>query len=204
MGTACFLITGKIMTINARFIGFEGAARTSGPILQVVHRGLIRLWRESVGEFITATADAMAVDTGMSVASLQPLAAKVRLATVIREIARGKGPKRRSPGDVPQAPFQDNFGPFRSRALGERLGRNAFELEFGTPRTPLLKFQFRIVILQHFLNDNGLGNVANPPVWQSLEKGEAAFLDHFNREFAARNFGARISEMLLTGRLIEL
>lgn len=190
-----------IMTIRTRII-FPKRTRTTTAILGVVHKALIRLWRDSVKEFIIATADAMSVDTGMSIASLQPLGAKVGFATLIRESLRGKGPKRGH--SKAHGAFSNNNAPFKSRALGERLGRDAFDLEFGTPNVPVLKFTFKIVVLQHRLNDAGLGNVPNPPMWRSIEKGTVAFKQFFNENLPRRLPGRAIARMLLTGRVFEL
>lgn len=183
---------------------FPKRTRTTTAVVGVVHRALVRLWRDSVKEFIVVTADAMSVDTGMSVASLQPLGAKVGFATLIRESLRGKGPKRRSPKDKPTGEFANNDGPFKSRALGERLGQDAFELEFGTPNVPVLLFKFKIVVLQHRLNDAGLGNVPNPPMWRSIAKGTIAFKQFFNENLPRRLPGRAVARMLLTGRVFEL
>ena len=190
-----------IMTIRTTFT-FPKRARNRSAVVGVVHKALIRLWRDSVKEFIQATASAMSVDTGMSVASLQPLAAKVGFATLIRESLRGKGPKRGH--STASGEFSNNNAPFKSRALGVRLGQDAFELEFGTPNVPVLKFSFKIVVLQHRLNEAGLGKVPNPPMWRSLEKGTKAFTNFFDTNLSRRLPGRKIAQMLLSGRVFEL
>jgi hypothetical protein len=176
-------------------LSFKTKARPIRPrgrqALITVHRDLTRLWRDSVKEFIVATADAMAVDTGMSVASLEPLAAKVRLATLIREISRGKGPKRGHKNLTGN--FSSNNAQFKSRNFGRQLGREAFDLSFGTPQSPVLTFNFKIVVFQHFLQENGLGN---GDVWASLAKGREAFLTFFNTEAPRRIDGNKISRII--------
>ena len=141
-------------------------------VLKTYHNRLKRLWRDSVKAFILATVDAMAIDTGMSVASLQPLGARVRLRTLILETLRGKGPKfKRGYTDL-----AGNYHPdqSKSRAHGERLGQKAYTLEFGTPSDTNLLFTFDIVVFQHQFHE---------PTWESLQKGEKAFIDYFEANF---------------------
>lgn len=166
-----------------------------------VHKGLIRLWKESVQEFIRAATAVMAVDTGMSVASFEPLGAKVRLATLIREISRGKGPKRGH--SLASGRFADNNGPFKSRALGKRLGEKAFTLEFGSSSNLNFEFTFSIVVLQHFLLENGLGR-GSSIMYNSMKLGEEAFLQYFENNFDRIIDGDKIAEMFIENRIIEL
>jgi hypothetical protein len=168
-----------------------------------VFKGLSRVWRESVGAFIKAAAEAMAVDSGMSVASFEPLAAKVRLATLIREISRGKGPKRGH--TTASGRFADNNGPFKSRALGRRLGAEdkAFTLKFGVPSSPNFQFTFTIVVLQHFLHENGLGK-GSTMIWNSMKLGEAAFIETFERRLPQVIDGNKLAQMLFDGINVEL
>lgn len=141
-------------------------------VLTTYHTRLKRLWRDSVKAFIFETVDAMSIDTGMSVASLQPLAAKVRLRTIILETLRGKGPKFKKGFTDLSGAYHANQN--KSRAHGERLGRQAYKLEFGTPNNPDLRFEFDIVVFQHQFHD---------PTWQSLQKGQQAFIDFFEANF---------------------
>jgi len=143
-------------------------------VLKTHHQRLKRLWRDSVKAFVLGAMDAMTVVTGMSVASLQPLAAQVRLQTIVLETLRGKGPKNRKG-------FTDLGGGYhanqsKSRAHGRRLGQRAYKLSFGTPRNPDLRFEFEIVVFQHEWHER---------TWKSLEKGKEAFVAHFETNFAS-------------------
>lgn len=116
----------------------------------------------------------MSIDTGMSVASLQPLATKVQLRSIILETLRGKGPK-------PRKGYVDLQGVYhadqnKSRAHGERLGSHAYKLSFGTPDNPDLRFSFDIVVFQHQFHE---------PTWNSLQKGKEAFIAYFKSNFDA-------------------
>jgi len=139
-------------------------------VLKTYHERLKRLWRDSVKAFVMATMENMHIDTGMSVASLQPLAANVRLQTIIMETLRGRGP-RRGYVDINGTYHRDQF---KSRAHGIRLGQSAYKLEFGTPQSPNLLFIFNIVVFQHQYHE---------PTWQSLEAGKQAFINHFEANF---------------------
>jgi len=146
--------------------------RNISTVLKRYHDRLKRLWRDSVKAFILATVDVMKIDTGMSVASLAPLAAKVRLKTLILETARGRGPRRGLTN------LDGSYEPtrYKSKAEGQRLGQTAYTLSFGTPQAPSLEFRFDIVVFQHQFHE---------PTWQSLRKGEQAFVDYFEKNFDA-------------------
>lgn len=150
----------------------DGERTPIDSVLKTYHQRLKRLWRNSVKAFIMAIIDAMHIDTGMSVASLQPLAAQVRLRTIILETLRGKGP-RRGYVDLQGVYHREQF---KSRAHGERLGRQAYQLSFGTPQHPDLRFEFDIVVFQHQYHE---------PTWDSLQKGQEAFINYFETNFNA-------------------
>ena len=139
-------------------------------VLKRYHNRLKQLWRDCVKEFILSTVDVMKIDTGMSVASLAPLAARVRLKTLILETARGRGPRKGLTN------LDGSYEPtrYKSKAEGQRLGQTAYALEFGTPSAPNLEFKFDIVVFQHQFHE---------PTWQSLKNGEQAFINYFEQNF---------------------
>jgi len=146
-----------------------------------LHRQLVALWKDSVGAFIQEALKHVHVDTGMSAASFQPLAANVKMQSIISESLRGRGPKKGFPdGSIKDLEFKDSEGPFKSRALGARLGRRAYDLTFGTPSLPEMNFVFRIVVFQYYLNESGYGNQA---AWDSLLKARDAFLANWKSRF---------------------
>lgn len=152
--------------------------KNKSKVQKYVHKILIRLWRDCIKEFILATADNIAVDTGMSKASLIPLAREVQLKTIIADAARGFGP-RKGYTDMSGTYHPDQV---RSPEHGERLGQSAYTLEFGTPTNPELLFNFNIVVFQYFLHES-LENYQNSSNWKSLEKGKKAFLDYWNKNY---------------------
>lgn len=151
--------------------------RNISTVLKTYHNRLKRLWRDSVKAFILTTVDSMGIDTGMSVASLAPLAAKVRLKTLILETARGRGPnKGEARKGLTNLDGSYSSTRFKSRSEGQRLGKSAYTLSFGTPSAPDLQFRFDIVVFQHQFHE---------PNWDSLKKGEKAFVDFFESNFDA-------------------
>ena len=157
-------------------IGFPKRPKGVGHIHKYVHDGLIRLWKDSVREFIKEAIKYIHVDTGMSMASLLPLGTQVRLRTLIEsKIGSGKI----KPGHrTAYGQFANNNDGPKSKAFGEELGQDAHTLTFGTPANPVLVFEFKIVVLQHYLNDYGYNNTGNH--WQSIDRAQNAFLAYFH------------------------
>jgi hypothetical protein len=144
---------------------------TSDKVTNYMLKQLNHVWRICIRAFLEAVAQRIAVDTGMSLASLQPLAAQVQMKTIIIATLRGIGPKAK-PGHKNLPPeWSDNIGPFKSRALGARLGTKAFVIKWA----PDLCFKFKITVFQHMLHESVL-NYIESKNWQSLEAGKEAFI----------------------------
>lgn len=141
-----------------------------------VHEAVIRLWKDSVKAFINECSQHIHIDTGMSMASLQPLAANVRLSSFLQASLAGKGFVR---GVYSETGKYDPNG-FRSKAEGRRRGERAYTLSFGTPMAMDLKFTFKILVYQWKLHELG---VRGKPQWEALKKGREAFLLYFNSNF---------------------
>lgn len=167
-----------------------GPRATRGQIYKYIHTQLIRLWKQSVAEFVRVAAQEIAIDTGMSRASLEPLAANIRLASALAESARGMGASpRKGAFDLEGNWHSDRM---RSKAAGRREGEKAYNLSFGTPLRPNMVFDFKIVVWQYKVHE--LGMFGNDP-WNSLGKGRDAFLEHFNRGYP-RIAGAPLYDLL--------
>jgi hypothetical protein len=146
-----------------------------------LHREISTVWRKSVRSFIQAVVDRIAVDSGMSLASLKPLAAEVRFKSTLSAQLSGSGPRfRRRRYDSSAFP---GVSEFKSQAHGEALGQRgkAYELSFGDPRNPEFNFQFEIVVLQFYLHEHGLAKPVSHS-WGSLEAGQEAFLQTWEIE----------------------
>lgn len=135
-----------------------------------------RLFKSAIGAFVEAVADSIPVDTGMSLASLSPLAAKIRQRKNIASLISGGGIKRgHYESTVSKYPVPaENAGKFKSRALGARLGQKAYSIVLGNQNNPVFTFEFDIVVLQHYINEE------NGQSWNSIEKGEKAFLKYID------------------------
>lgn len=140
-----------------------------------------RLWYHAVQEFVVNTASEIKVDTGMSMASLYPLAAKVRLGNIIWAMSQGVGPKVGHKTAPPM--FEDNIAKYKSRSLGKRLGQRAFHLSFGSPAVPNLEFSFEIVVYQYLLHELGIPARTSGP-WDSIKKGKEAMLTFLEQNAA--------------------
>jgi len=145
-----------------------------------VHKRLIRLWKRGVRDFIETVVSTISVDSGMSVATLLPLATRVRFAEIVRASMAGRriSPRLRRYNSY-AFPGQ---GEFKTPEHGVRLGEDAYQLEFGSPQTPNFQFRFEITVLQFYLHENGKA-VPSSHVWQSLLLGQAAFQQRLEREF---------------------
>ena len=165
---------------------------------QKLHTNMKQLWEGATRAFIEEMlkADTMLVDTGMSRASLLPLSRKVRMLTVARASVGGDGGKKGA---------MDMSGKYhsdwkRGPALGEKLGDKAFNINFGTKERPVFKFEFRIVVYQHWHHETfGNGGTLKPSSrnMQSLAKGEAAFVDYIKQNAILKV--PKLSEWILPG-----
>jgi hypothetical protein len=121
----------------------------------------------------------MQVDTGMSKASLMPLAVEIGWKEYIMSMMSSNGVKPAHQGLYGE--WASNNDLPKSPASGVMLGRNAYDLSFGTPHSPELKFSFKIVVFQHFIHESNV--IPNSGNWQSLDAGKAAFLKTWAEDF---------------------
>ncbi len=161
-----------------------------------VHKQIVKLWKRCVGEFVKEVSKHVAIDTGMSMASLMPLAAKVRLASFLRSKISGmsKGHKK----GYTDKNFQYHPDRNRSKTLGERLGSDAYNLSFGSPLSPDLTFSFDIVVLQYWLHESK-SNYSGSGHWQSIKKGERVFLRTWKALYGIYVNPKDINTWILTG-----
>lgn len=164
-------------------------------LFKTVYEQLKTAWRASARAFFKEVAAHIAIDTGMSRASLLPLAGKVRIASEVRKYLSDSTGFKRGWTDI-----EGNYHPegFRSRARGEsearkRLG-TAQEISFGSLQSPSFVFYFEIVIYQWELHENK---------WRALDAGREAFEKTLPVELAKRIRSQDIINYMLTGRLIN-
>ncbi len=164
------------MPIKARIVIQRGRQR---PVAQQIQRDLyqelFRLWVGAGRAFIRTVAleGVVKVDTGMSRASLLPLARAVGLLTAVRRSITADRALRGRKGNIPLGPD----GKKRTIAAGRRAGEDAFDFDVGTPQSPHFIFEFEIKVLQYLIREQGDdGRTA----WDSIIKGRAAFLRHID------------------------
>ena len=150
-------------------------------ITQAEHKKLKHLWDDSARAFLRAIAlsDIIKVDTGMSKASLLPLARYLRMYTEVRgTISPKRGQQKGSfnSGGVWQPSIP------RSIATGEASSapRAGYNLLYGSPKRMVFVFDFEIKVWQYLLHEQGLGKGA---AWNTIEVGREAFQDHLTNNF---------------------
>lgn len=163
------------MTIKIR-ISTPSKPPSAVKIKVALHRELTKLWKGAGQAFIRKVAleGVVKVDTGMSRASLLPLARAVRLLTAVRaSITAERASRGRKASSRPIGPD----GKPRTIAAGIRAGNDAFEYSVGTPTNPKFIFEFEIKVLQYLIREEGADGVK---AWNSILKGRRAFLNHIN------------------------
>ena len=186
------------MTFNSKPIKDVKFA-SKGQVSKYLHDQMVRLWKAGVREFISEAIDRIHVDTGMSMASLSPLAAKVSFKSVLEATLAGKGPKK--PRNKGHYTIDGNWIPNvpRSKALGESLGQSAYKLSFGTPKNAMLKFDFNIVVFQYELHEMGYQKYGDKTPWDSLNAGKAAMLAFLENHYDEYINSKKLLDFMLNG-----
>lgn len=163
---------------------------------KAAHERMKKLFRDATKDFLIEVINNVEVDTGMSAASLTPLAANVGLKTALLKSIAGKGPKRGHSGLVGK--WASNNAQWKSKALGERLGEKAYEFDYGSAKAPIMRLVFEIVVFQYWLHELGIPAKTSGP-WDSLEKGEQAFQAYVRKWW--KQYLPDISVWLIQGRI---
>jgi hypothetical protein len=182
----------RIVRLNVR--------HSEGEIKQYYYNQVVKLWRECVRVFVFEASNRIAIDTGMSAASLFPLAAKVQIKNILRDAVVSGGLKPGHKNLIGR--WDKNNAKYKSMALGQRLGQKAFVLDFGTVSAPEFKFSFHIVVFQHWLHED-FGNYSNSECWNSLLYGKVAFLDYWKNHFKEFVKAGPLCNWLIRGRISE-
>lgn len=181
------------MTIKSPMFSVR-ARRNTVKIKKYTLDRIEKIFKEAVREYIKAAIAQMRVDTGMSVATFMPLAARVQYRQEVERLAIGGGAKRGHKYNAGDYPVPDNNAQYKSKAFGAKLGKNAYDLKFATITVPVFRFKFYIVALQHFIHENN----SNP--WGSLRAGEKAFNDYLLAHL--KTDLPDYTEWLVNGRLV--
>ena len=161
--------------------------RVNGPDVDIsafqteMIKGMTRLWDDSIAEFVREVAFALAphIDTGMSIASLAPLGARVKLRSQIMAAASAGSKGTKSGGRFLGASGTAGRGFTKSISMGERLGENAFSIKYPTLGNYTLDFEFHIVVLQHFLHESYSNGASNSLNLKTIDKGRVALRKYF-------------------------
>lgn len=158
-----------------------------------LHSNMTRLWNDATKAFLDELVknDLVKVDTGMSRASLIPLARAVRMLTVVRASINPKVASKKGAFDM--SGHYDSNG-VRDIQHGIKLGEKAYKLNYGSERRPVFVFEFNIKVYQYWYNES-FSNGTNSANWQSLEKGVAAFHDYIENN--ASLYVPRLAEWIL-------
>lgn len=163
-----------------------------------MHRQVKALFKDSVRAFVFEVASGLAqhIDSGMSFASILGVAGKVRIRSILQEALSSANFQRKL--YIASGPFE-GVTPFKSASHGAELGKSAFTLDFGSEDNLNMTFRFQIVVLQFYLNENGLGNNGNP-AWGFLQQGQAAFRDYWEQNKNRYLNGDKVMQTILTGK----
>jgi len=182
-------------------------AVTSGGTRSVTTRLFIdmkKLWKACTFSFLEAALDKIHVDTGMSAASLMPLAAKVQVRSQIEAQLAGMGTPTKPGHKTLYGRWASNNAEFKSRTLGEQLGKKSFALTYGDANNPIFSFDFEIAVFQLYLhetsenwmNERGGRKSQN---WHAIEAGYFAFLKHFDDNVDSYINVDRFAQIMLEG-----
>lgn len=158
-----------------------------------LHENMTRLWNDATKAFLDEIVknDLVKVDTGMSRASLIPLARAVRMLTVVRASIHPKHASKKGAFDI-NGTWDPNG--VRDVEHGIKLGERAYKLNYGSQQHPVFYFEFNIKVYQYWYNES-FSNGTNSAGWESLEKATAAFDDYIRNN--ASLYVPKLAEWIL-------
>ena len=133
----------------------------------------------------------LTVQSGMSASTVIPLARSVQyFKAASRAVGSMFGSSKEGFAHTSQTrPYKSFMFPpngVKSRAQGIKMGEDAFRLEMPTLQNGLKGLmEFKIVVLQWYLKENGMGMGQKDAPWKSMPVAEEAFRDTLKRDLAA-------------------
>lgn len=172
-------MTYKVEPRKTSLKGLRGKGKAE-KITKAEHKRLSKIWDDCARAYLRAIilSDVIRVDTGMSKASLLPLARYLRMYT---EVSQGVSFSKREKGSfTSEGVWQPDVD--RTAALGERLGakRAGYNMLYGGPKRMVFQFDFEIKVWQYLIYEQGFGKDA---AWDTIGTGRAAFNEHFDIHF---------------------
>lgn len=150
-------------------------------ITKAEHTRLSHVWDDCARAYLRAIAlsDIIKVDTGMSKASLLPIARLLKMYTEVKGSISG-AKKKKGVFDIDGGWHKDGE---RSVAAGEASNRlkAGHNLLHGSPKRMVFVFDFEITVWQYLLRDQN--SIGKDKAWQTIEVGRAAFQEHFDAHF---------------------
>lgn len=163
-------------------------------------RQLSAYWSDAVGAGLVAISKRVRVDTGMSAASLLPLAEETGVFEEILDSIRPKRSRRSGHKNL-QHPWSDNNAKWKTLDLGYDIATKALRsgehnVSFGTENVPQFNFRFEIVVFQYHIHELG----PNGNNWRTLNTGNRAIKSFLKTERRRYISGRSFIEYLFTGK----
>lgn len=163
---------------------FQRVPTRRGPkVDDLVYAELVKLWQGAIRAFVVTTAANVKVQSGMSKASIRPLARVVGEVIAIN----AKPVKGLTTLDKEYHPDE-----YRSIAAGEEAGASfADRVLYGSKRRPVFQFHFNILVYQYRLHEHG---------WHSITRGRAAMINYIRKNFQSRVGSRRLMDWMINYR----
>jgi hypothetical protein len=147
-------------------------AGKSWELKRTIWRKARQFWFASIREYIQGCADVLSqhIATGMTMASLEPLARKLRIYSKVEGFGRGTPSRRRY--------ARTRY--FRTPELGRRLGESQGFVVEGSPTDMSFAFSFEVKIYQWLIHEAGVAN-DNSGIWGALRAGQNRMNLYINR-----------------------
>lgn len=142
------------------------------------------LFKKAIIVFIETLAERVHVDTGMSMASILPLAAEVGYDIII---SPRREPRKGYTSFTSYFPMMEK-GP----AEGANLGKDAFSITWGRPGRPEWRFRFEIKVYHWWLHEHGIVPPNEP--WNALVLGRIAMINYMKDNVS--NYVPRLAEFV--------
>lgn len=151
-------------------------------VTKKLHSNMSRLWDDAARAYLRAIAlnDIIHVDTGMSKASLLPLARYLKMYTAVKATIRPKVSSRRGVFNI-KGIYNPNGE--RSFSAGESSSslKAGYNILYGSHKRMRFVFEFEIRVWQYLINEHGFGKLE---AWNTLEIGRNAFINFIDSNWS--------------------
>jgi hypothetical protein len=190
-----------IENFTIKALRYNPGKRRLGPLKVAVHKALQKTLRDAVRYSLEQLVLAHIIPSwsGMTWGQFLPLARAVRAVTIIRSQIRQTAPD--TPRGYSQLGGGWDYNIYPSEFEGEKLGRNAYKLLYGTPNRPVFQFHYKMVVFQYWLHEimPHAAKASSSGPWGSFEIMISAF-ERYMMENWTKNL-PDIPEWVLTGEI---